>query len=54
MEAIKILKPTEITTIFDESLKELLMEDLEVFKSTRGRFLCNNPRKNQNNPMLVA
>jgi hypothetical protein len=53
MEAITNLQPTEISNVFDEQLKELLIEEIIVFKSTRGRFLCNNQRKYQNNHLVA-
>ncbi len=53
MKAIKTLHPTDNINSFDEALMELLVKDLKVFKSTKGRFLCNNQRKYQNNPLVA-
>ncbi|MBC7916076.1 MAG: hypothetical protein H7Y07_18380 [Pyrinomonadaceae bacterium] len=38
---------------FDDLLKEILLNDLHVFKSGRGRFLRNNQSK-QRHASLIA
>ena len=53
MEPIKSQQPADISYNFDEALKDILIEDLNVFKLTKGRFLCNNQRKFQNNHLVA-
>ena len=52
MKAIINTQPAN-TEIFDNFLKEILLNDLKVFKSGRGRFLRNNQSK-QRNTSLIA
>ena len=39
---------------FDKELKAIIMFDLKKFKANKGKFLSNNPGKNQDNNLLVA
>lgn len=53
MEALKSTNNNNVRKDIDEALKDILIEDLNVFKLTRGRFLSNNQRKYQNNHLVA-
>ena len=43
-----------LLTQFDKELRAIIMFDLKQFKANKGKFLRNNPGKNQDDDLLVA
>jgi hypothetical protein len=41
------------TETFDNCLKEILLNDLKVFKLGRGQFTRNNQSKQRNNSLIA-